>query len=158
MTSTRGISTRMLTDPLWLANTSAIIHDPLSRVVYRVQPPFKSPDDGSSEDEDAEDYTDEWNVALRRSPRGPACKRCERFATEVKEILGPRILAGKTRCGTYYPYTQVEVDLQNPRHIQAEVDLTDSEVELYNYYLKRVRERDYGGGKCSERWSISRRT
>ena len=41
-------------------------------------------------------------------------------------------------------------------HIQAEVELTDSEVELYNYYLKRVRERDYGGGKCSERWSISR--
>ena len=157
MTSTLDISTQMLTDPLWLANTSATIHDPLSRVVYRVQPPFKSPDDGSSEDEDAEDYTEEWNVALRRSPRGPACKRCERFAAEVKEILGPRILAGKTRCGTYYPYAQVELDLQNPRHIQAEVELTDSEVELYNYYLKRVRERDYDGGKCSERWSISRR-
>lgn len=142
------IRTEMVTQSDWVAEVAGIVHDPLTRTVHRVDPRVLIQDYGS-DDEEVDDILND-NILFRRPHREPACKCCLSYTQKVKDIFGPKLLAdeAQTRCGTYYPYTPVPLDLTNKRHVEALVLLDEHEVKIYDDFMRRSKLRDYGTSNC----------
>lgn len=146
------IRTEMVTQPDWVEEVAGIVHDPLTRAVHRVDPRVLIQAHGSDDEEVLLNYLLNDNILLRRPDREPACKCCLSYTQKVKDIFGPKLTDDKaqlqTRCGTYYPYTPVPLDLTNKSHVATVVWLDEHEVKIYDDFMRRSKVRDYGTSNC----------